>query len=288
MKSIGVFAKENKVTIKALHHYEKLGLLLPAKVDPESKYRYYDISQQHDLEMIILLKDLGFSLSEIKEIFTTNNLNTFTNLLSSKQQQTQIDISSANRRYNKLTAILKVIQTKAHSNLNYKELISMSENNNTQSFGNAKFHQLANSMLEQATNNNSRIAVLQMDIDEFINVNKNYGREVGDIVIDRIANTILTVITKYNQESIFERKGGDEYTVVINAPIEEGITLGKEILKHINNIDYLDIADDLQPTITIGIQESNQEINSIHYLIHEATTVLYEAKRNGNKNSVNY
>ena len=34
-----------QVTVKALRHYEKLGLLRPAEVDEWTGYRYYDYSQ---------------------------------------------------------------------------------------------------------------------------------------------------------------------------------------------------------------------------------------------------
>lgn len=39
---------------------------------------------------------------------------------------------------------------------------------------------------------------------------------------------------------------------------------------------------------TIGLSELNDETKGVTYLIHDATTTLYEAKRQGNKNSVNY
>ena len=62
MKQIGEFANENQVTVKALHHYEKLGLISPAKVDEFSGYRYYDEAQSTQLKVITYLKSLGFSI----------------------------------------------------------------------------------------------------------------------------------------------------------------------------------------------------------------------------------
>jgi DNA-binding transcriptional MerR regulator len=43
--SIGRFADATGLTVKALHHYDEIGLLVPARVDPDNGYRYYDAAQ---------------------------------------------------------------------------------------------------------------------------------------------------------------------------------------------------------------------------------------------------
>lgn len=66
--TIGEFSKFCRVTVKTLRHYEKLGLLIPNEVDDWTKYRYYDISQMQQLNGILRLKKLGFSLEEICDL----------------------------------------------------------------------------------------------------------------------------------------------------------------------------------------------------------------------------
>ena len=68
MKTIGQFAKENDITVKTLHHYEKLGLITPVKIDESNGYRYYSDEQSVDVRLILYLKQLGLSLSEVKKI----------------------------------------------------------------------------------------------------------------------------------------------------------------------------------------------------------------------------
>ena len=68
MYPIGQFSKINRVTTKALRHYEKLGLLMPEKVDEWTGYRYYSSKQLPRLSQIITLKQMGMSLTDIKEI----------------------------------------------------------------------------------------------------------------------------------------------------------------------------------------------------------------------------
>ncbi|MFW5780147.1 MAG: MerR family transcriptional regulator, partial [Bacillota bacterium] len=68
MFKIGEFSKINRITIKTLRYYEKIGLLIPDKTDRESGYRYYSISQLNDIINILTLKRMGFSLAEIKNM----------------------------------------------------------------------------------------------------------------------------------------------------------------------------------------------------------------------------
>ena len=58
----------NKITTKTLRHYEKIGLLFPEVVDKFTHYRYYSSKQLTRLNQIQTLKQMGLSLTEIKEI----------------------------------------------------------------------------------------------------------------------------------------------------------------------------------------------------------------------------
>ena len=50
--TIGAFARAAGLTPKALRLYARLGLLVPAAVDPESGYRYYAPGQLHRARLI--------------------------------------------------------------------------------------------------------------------------------------------------------------------------------------------------------------------------------------------
>ena len=68
MLSIGEFSRVTQLTIKALRLYHEKGLLIPDKIDYDSKYRYYRSSSVSKGLVIKHLKDMGFSLNEIKNI----------------------------------------------------------------------------------------------------------------------------------------------------------------------------------------------------------------------------
>lgn len=66
---IGMFAQMNHVTVKTLRFYEEQGLLLPAKIDESSGYRYYTMRQMEKLHQILGLKEAGFTLEDIKQLY---------------------------------------------------------------------------------------------------------------------------------------------------------------------------------------------------------------------------
>jgi len=63
---IGAFAKFTQTPIKTLRHYDAIGLLRPAHVDRRTGYRHYTGAQVEQLNRILVLKDLGCSLREIR------------------------------------------------------------------------------------------------------------------------------------------------------------------------------------------------------------------------------
>ncbi len=63
--NIGEFARLGGVSTRMLRHYDALGLLVPAEVDPHTGRRSYDVAQLPVLNRLIALKELGFSLDEV-------------------------------------------------------------------------------------------------------------------------------------------------------------------------------------------------------------------------------
>ncbi|HBS48394.1 TPA: hypothetical protein DEO28_00235 [Candidatus Dependentiae bacterium] len=60
-----------KVSVRMLHHYDKLGLLKPS-VRASNNYRYYSEQDLAKLQQIIALKFFGFGLGQIKNILQKN------------------------------------------------------------------------------------------------------------------------------------------------------------------------------------------------------------------------
>jgi len=69
---IGTVARLSQVSVRALRHYDDLGLLKPAQVDPRTGYRYYSPEQVVRLHRILVLRDLGVPLSEVGQLVDEN------------------------------------------------------------------------------------------------------------------------------------------------------------------------------------------------------------------------
>jgi len=63
---IGQFAAASRLSTKALRLYDENGLLAPARVDPDSGYRFYRLEQLRDATLIGLLRRAGMPLAEIR------------------------------------------------------------------------------------------------------------------------------------------------------------------------------------------------------------------------------
>ncbi len=68
MLSIGTFSRLGHISVRMLRHYDAIGLLRPARVDPETGYRYYAWEQLETLSTIQILKEYRFPLATIGEL----------------------------------------------------------------------------------------------------------------------------------------------------------------------------------------------------------------------------
>ncbi|WP_028923033.1 MerR family transcriptional regulator [Pseudonocardia acaciae] len=72
--TIGDFSRMTYLSVKALRHYHKIGLLEPAEVDRHSGYRLYRPSQVATAQVIRRLRDLGMPLDAVGEVLAAPDL----------------------------------------------------------------------------------------------------------------------------------------------------------------------------------------------------------------------
>lgn len=107
---IGKMAKINHITISTLRFYDRLGLLKPRAIDPETGYRYYDINQNARLDMIASMKELGMNLSEIKAVFEKEDLSLIEQILSRKNEQIHEQIRNLRARHDAVEQAIASIE----------------------------------------------------------------------------------------------------------------------------------------------------------------------------------
>jgi DNA-binding transcriptional MerR regulator len=71
MFRIGDFSRIARVSARLLRFYDEIGLFVPAHVDSQTGYRFYTVAQLADLNRILVLKDLGFELEQVRDILRT-------------------------------------------------------------------------------------------------------------------------------------------------------------------------------------------------------------------------
>lgn len=100
------FAELAGVTVRTLHHYDRLGLLKPTRYT-EAGYRLYGERDFARLQQIVMLKFIGLSLKEIKELLNSRELDLQMTL------RLQREVVEARRRH--LDTVIQAIERAEHA-----------------------------------------------------------------------------------------------------------------------------------------------------------------------------
>lgn len=126
---IGDFAKMSRVSVKTLHYYDEIGLLKPAEVNNATGYRFYTLDQLPRLNRILVFKDLGFSLDQIRTVLNEDLAPTeLRGMLRLKQAHLQEMITEGQERLERVKARLKLIEhedTRLHYDIVVKPVASV-------------------------------------------------------------------------------------------------------------------------------------------------------------------
>ncbi|TCO68914.1 MerR family transcriptional regulator [Marinisporobacter balticus] len=127
MLNIGNFSKLTHVSVRMLRYYDEHGLLKPNHIDKHSGYRMYSVKQVPDLQKIVLLRDLNFSVANISELLKNWNDRFLIEQLNNKIHETEQNIHLENERINRIRAAISDIhkdQIDIHYNVTIKSIPS--------------------------------------------------------------------------------------------------------------------------------------------------------------------
>lgn len=109
---IGELAGFFGVSAKAIRVYEKKGIMKPAKIDGSTGYRYYTADQVQQLNALLELKQLGFSLAEIKKLLDGGMSNDqFMEALAHKKMAWQNTVAAAENKIHSIDKITERMST---------------------------------------------------------------------------------------------------------------------------------------------------------------------------------
>ncbi|MBL1105337.1 MerR family transcriptional regulator [Streptomyces sp. 5-8] len=115
MFTIGDFARHGRVSVRMLRHYDATGLLHPAHVDPSSGYRHYTAAQLARLNRIIALKDLGFTLQQVRDIVDEKaGVEELRGMLRLRRAELESAVAAAEARLVQVEARLRAIESEGH------------------------------------------------------------------------------------------------------------------------------------------------------------------------------
>jgi DNA-binding transcriptional MerR regulator len=110
MFSIGEFARLGTVSARTLRHYDEIGLLSPASVDPATGYRGYTADQLGQLNRIIALKDLGLTLAQTRTLTGGITLDELRGMLVLRRAQLEQELQASTSRLLGVEARLRYIE----------------------------------------------------------------------------------------------------------------------------------------------------------------------------------
>lgn len=114
MLKIGDFSRLGQVSVRMLRHYDQMGLIKPAYVDPDSEYRYYSLEQLPRLHRILALKDLGLSLEQIETALKTDlSPEQLKEMLALKQAELSQQVAETQIRLQRVASRLAQMETEA-------------------------------------------------------------------------------------------------------------------------------------------------------------------------------
>jgi diguanylate cyclase (GGDEF)-like protein len=123
------------------------------------------------------------------------------------------------------------------------------------------------------------------DIDNFKEVNDQYGHMIGDAVLERLAECIKSQV---RASDIVARWGGEEFALLLpNTSQEEAVNVCEKLRLGITQSQSIQSLIKHELTISLGLS-ALQEKDTITTLFHRADKALYKAKANGKNQTVQY
>jgi diguanylate cyclase (GGDEF)-like protein len=136
--------------------------------------------------------------------------------------------------------------------------------------------------LDRSARHNLQMAILFMDLDNFKTINDTKGHDVGDLLLQSVAERVRKCVRK---EDLVARLGGDEFAIVlveIESPGNAAI-VAQKILEKLA-VPHQLAGHELVTTFSIGIAVFPVSGNTVEDISKAADIAMYHAKQAGKNN----
>jgi diguanylate cyclase (GGDEF)-like protein len=123
------------------------------------------------------------------------------------------------------------------------------------------------------------LSVSMIDVDNFKDINDNFGHAVGDQVLRYIASEMRDRI---RQPDVIGRLGGDEFLVILpNSPVNAAAEQATRLCQQVAGAPVIAGKEVITVGLSIGITQYQPNSDDWHTLLERADQAMYQAKRNG-------
>lgn len=141
------------------------------------------------------------------------------------------------------------------------------------------FHERLVHEIRRAHRSESKLALLFLDLDGFKEVNDSLGHDVGDLLLQQVANRLAGCV---RESDTIARLGGDEFIIILNDVSETGVvgTVAQKIIDALaapftlrGNTVYV------SASVGVTLYPDDGETNEV--LLKNADQAMYAAKKEG-------
>lgn len=141
-----------------------------------------------------------------------------------------------------------------------------------------EFMNKGNNKFELAKKNSYNFSLLMLDIDNFKEVNDNYGHRVGDRILKGFVSIINRVL---RSNDIFGRVGGDEFAIIfLNISEEESFKIAERIRQEIQRSNNSIDGKNIKISVSIGMSAMSKN-DTFEKLFVQSDDALYKSKTAG-------
>jgi diguanylate cyclase (GGDEF)-like protein len=141
------------------------------------------------------------------------------------------------------------------------------------------FNERINLEISRAQRNNQKIGIMLFDLDHLKKVNDSFGHNVGDLLLQSVAQRLLGLLRKSDTVA---RMGGDEFLLILpemQQP-EDAIQTAERILEALSTPFHLE-GYQVDITTSIGIAFYPDDGDDVNTLVKKADIAMYKAKDKG-------